>query len=90
MTKEQLILSFSRAFMDYIIILNPSKIAAYNLLQRYPTLFTRMKTKPKKSQNLSFVGCSVGEIIVILKMWIIELITRIVTYKDELQIYISI
>ena len=61
---EHLTLPPSRAFMDNISILVPSKIAADGLLQRYYDLFTwaRMKAKPKKSRSLSLVGGSVRDI----------------------------
>ena len=61
---EHLTLPPSRAFMDDIIILVPSQIAADGLLQRYYDLFTwaRMKAKPKKSRSLSLVGGSVREV----------------------------
>ena len=57
-------LSHSRAFMDDITILIPSKIATDGLLQRYYDLFTwaRTKAKPKKSWSLSLVRGSVREI----------------------------
>ena len=62
--KEHLTLPPSRAFMDDITVLVPSQIAADGLLQRYYDLFiwVRMKAKPKKSRNLSFVVGSVWEI----------------------------
>ena len=61
---EHLTLPPSRAFMDDITILVPSKIATDGLLQRYYDLFTsvRMKDKPKKSRSLSLVGGSVRKI----------------------------
>ena len=61
---EHLTLPPSRAFMDDIAILVPSKIDADGLLKRYYDLFTwaRMKAKPKKSRSLSLVGGSVREI----------------------------
>ena len=61
---EHLTLSLSRAFMDAITILVPSKTAADGLLQRYYDLFTwvRMMAKPKKSRSLSLVEGSVREI----------------------------
>ena len=61
---EHLPLPPSRAFMDDITNLVPSKIAADGLLQRYYKLFTwaRMKAKPKKNWSLSLVGRSVREI----------------------------
>ena len=64
MKNEHLTLPPSRAFMDDIPILVPSKITADGLLQRYYDLFTwaRMKAKPKKSQSLSSVGGSAREI----------------------------
>ena len=64
MKNEHLTLPSSRAFMDDITILVPSKTAADGLLQRYYDLITwaRMKVKPKKSQSLSLVGVSVREI----------------------------
>ena len=64
MKNEHLTLPPSRDFMDDIIILIPSQIAADGLLQRYYDLFTwaRMKAKPKKSRSLSLVGGSVREI----------------------------
>ena len=65
MTNEHLILPPSRAFVDNIIILLQSKIAADGLLQRHYDLFTRarMKAKPKKkSWSLPLVGGSVREI----------------------------
>ena len=50
MKNEHLIPPPSRALMDDITILIPSKIAANGLLQRYSDFFTcmRMKAKPKK------------------------------------------
>ena len=64
MKNEHLTLLPSRAFMDDIIILVPSKIAADGLLQRYYDLFTwaTMKAKPKTSWSLSLVGGSVRAI----------------------------
>ena len=64
MKNEHLTLHPSRAFMDNITILVPSKIAVDGLLQRYYDLFTwvKMKAKPKKSQSLSLVRGSVREI----------------------------
>ena len=64
MKNEHLSLPPSRAFMDNITILVPSKITANGLLQRYYDLFTwaRMKAKPKKSRSLSLVKGSVKEI----------------------------
>ena len=61
---ENLTLPPSRAFMDDITILVPSKIAADVLIQRYYDFSTwaRMKAKPKKSRSLSLVGGSVREI----------------------------
>ena len=60
---EHLTLRPSRAFMDNITILVPSKIAANGLLQRYYDLtWARMKAKPKKSWSLSLVRGSVWEI----------------------------
>ena len=69
MKNEHLTLPLSRAFMDDIIILVPSQIAADGLLQRYYNLFTwaRMKAKLKKSRSLSLVGGSVREIH--FKIW---------------------
>ena len=64
MKNEHLTLPASRAFMDDITILVPSKIAADGLPQRYYDLFTwaRMKAKSKKSRSLSLVRGSVKEI----------------------------
>ena len=64
MESEHLTLSPSRAFMDDITILVPSRIAADGLLQRYYDLFpwVRMKAKPKKSRSVSLVGGSLREI----------------------------
>ena len=64
MKNEHLTLPPSRAFMNNITILIPSKITADDLLQRYYDLFTwaRMKAKTKKSRSLSLVGGSVREI----------------------------
>ena len=56
MKNEHLTLPSSRAFMDDITILIPSKIAADGLLQRYYDLFTwvRMKAQPKKSRRICY------------------------------------
>ena len=63
-TKEQLVLPPSRAYMDDITILVQSKIGADNLLRRYFSLFTwaRMRVKPQKSRSLSLIKGSVRKV----------------------------
>lgn len=58
MTKEQMVHPPSRAFIDDITVLVPSKVSANKLLHCYHKLFTwaRMKAKLKKSWSLSLLG----------------------------------
>lgn len=63
-TNKQIILPPSRAFMDDITIIVPSKTAAKCLLDRYFDLLTtvKMRIKPKKSRSLSIIKGSVRQI----------------------------